>query len=548
MAETPPDVVETPPQQAADGDDAPRRRRAVVRVFELAVSLPVIAWIVYELARTNGHGVELWHVALWIAVVAIVDLLPIPAWGGLVVSLSFPILVATSLLYPPAVAGLIALVGSSDTREFRRELPALKALFTRAQMALAIIVGSAAFHAFAGDIDGPWLTLSLGAMLATILCYSVNAVMVAGYTAVDYRLHIWKILVEMHGTKPAEFLIAYLGLGLYGTLIARFFTHDGPWAVAAFFAPLVLARQMFFRSRALEITTDELRDRERSLQHLSEQLQHQNEQLEEQAALLQVHLDRERETVAELRELNRMKGEFVAVASHELRTPLTAIIGYAKALLRPHVAEDPTIREEFTVGIAQQGQRLMELVQNLLTASNIESGSIAIDVSPVNLADLCEQIAGEFADRSERILLDVEPHLPLVHTDRTLLGRVLTNLIDNALKYSDDDKTCQVVVTTAGSDVRVAVRDEGVGINAAALPHVFDRFYQVDSSATRRFGGTGLGLAIVKEILHHLGGSVAVESTPGRGSVFTVEIPVHADAPDGRADVPAAGDAVAAAG
>jgi len=519
MAETPPDVVETPPQQAADGDDAPRRRRAVVRVFELAVSLPVIAWIVYELARTSGQGVELWHVALWIAVVAIVDLLPIPAWGGLVVSLSFPILVATSLLYPPAVAGLIALVGSSDTREFRRELPALKALFTRAQMALAIIVGSAAFHAFAGDIDGPWLTLSLGAMLATILCYSVNAVMVAGYTGVDYRLHIWKILVEMHGTKPAEFLIAYLGLGLYGTLIARFFTHDGPWAVAAFFAPLVLARQMFFRSRALEIT-----------------------------ALLQVHLDRERETVAELRELNRMKGEFVAVASHELRTPLTAIIGYAKALLRPHVAEDPTIREEFTVGIAQQGQRLMELVQNLLTASNIESGSIAIEVSPVDLADLCEQIAGEFADRSERILLDVEPHLPLVHTDRTLLGRVLTNLIDNALKYSDDDKTCQVVVTTAGSDVRMAVRDEGVGIDAAALPHVFDRFYQVDSSATRRFGGTGLGLAIVKEILHHLGGSVTVESTPGRGSVFTVEIPARADASDGRADEPTAGDAVAAAG
>jgi signal transduction histidine kinase len=539
--------VDASPVDAGDGHKAPRRRRAIVRAFELAVSLPVLAWIAYELPRTAGHDVEAWDVVLWIAVVAIVDLLPIPAWGGLVVSLSFPILVATSLLYPPAVAGLIALVGSSDTREFRRELPLLKALFTRAQMALAIIIGSAAFHSFASDgIDSGWVKLALGAMLATILCYSLNAVIVAGYTAVDYRLHVWKILVEMHGSRPAEFLIAYLGLGLYGTLIARFFHHDGPWAVAAFFAPLVLARQMFFRSRALEITTDELRDRERSLQQLSEQLQQQNEQLEEQAALLHVHLDRERETVAELRQLNRMKSEFVAVASHELRTPLTAIIGYAKALLRPHVADDSAIREEFTVGIAQQGERLMQLVQNLLTASSIESGSITIEVAPVDIADLCDHIVAEFGDRRERIHLDVEPHLPLVQTDRTLLGRVLTNLIDNALKYSDDAMPCDVVVTSSGSTVRLAVRDQGVGIDPAALSHIFERFYQVDSSATRRFGGTGLGLAIVKEILHNLGGTISVESTPGKGSVFTVELP-NVSATE-RAGEPTSGNTVAAAG
>jgi signal transduction histidine kinase len=352
--------------------------------------------------------------------------------------------------------------------------------------------------------------------------------------------------VEMHGSRPAEFLIAYLGLGLYGTLIARFFHHDGPWAVAAFFAPLVLARQMFFRSRALEITTDELRDRERSLQQLSEQLQQQNEQLEEQAALLHVHLDRERETVAELRQLNRMKSEFVAVASHELRTPLTAIIGYAKALLRPHVADDSAIREEFTVGIAQQGERLMQLVQNLLTASSIESGSITIEVAPVDIADLCDHIVAEFGDRRERIHLDVEPHLPLVQTDRTLLGRVLTNLIDNALKYSDDAMPCDVVVTSSGSTVRLAVRDQGVGIDPAALSHIFERFYQVDSSATRRFGGTGLGLAIVKEILHNLGGTISVESTPGKGSVFTVELP-NVSATE-RAGEPTSGNTVAAAG
>jgi signal transduction histidine kinase len=530
----------------AETTDEQAPRRATLRVYEGVVAIPVVAWLAYELFRTGGEGVEP-AVVLWIAIVALVDLLPIPAWGGLVVSLSFPILVATSLLYAPGIAGLIALIGSSDPREFRRELPPLKALFIRAQMALAIILGSVVFHSLT-TLDMGWVRVSAGAMAATILCYSANAMLVAVYTSLDYRLPVWRILVEMHGSRPTEFLVAYLGLGLYGTLIARFFLADGPWAVAAFFAPLVLARQMFFRTRALEITTEELRDRERSLQELSDQLQHQNEQLEEQAQLLHVHLERERETVAELRELNRMKSEFVAVASHELRTPLTAIIGYAKALLRPHVAEDPAIREEFTVGIAHQGERLMQLVQNLLTASSIESGSIALEISPIDVCDLCRQIASEFDDRSGRIDLDLPDALPLVHTDRTLFGRVLTNLIDNALKYSDDDQRCLVRARTDGTSVRVSIEDHGVGIDPAALPHIFERFYQVDSSATRRFGGTGLGLAIVREILEHLGGSVEVRSTPGSGSTFTAALPLHA-ATDGPIDgAPAEGDAETSAG
>lgn len=530
------------------GAGASDERRHAVRAFELLVSVPVLVWIAYELIRTGGNGLRLDEVLLWVVVVAVVDLLPIPASGGLVVSLSFPILVATSLLYEPAVAGLIALVGSSDIREFRRELSPIKALFGRAQMALAIVVGSAAFHSFATNgIESAWTKASIGAMLATILCYSVNASIVATYTAMDHRLHVWRVVVGMHGTRPAEFLIVYLGLGLYGTLIARFFAHDGGWAVAALIAPLVLARQMFFRSRALELTTEELRDRERALQDLSERLQHQNDRLEEQTALLHVHLDRERETVAELRRVNRMKSEFVAVASHELRTPLTAIIGYANALRRPTVGEDPAIREEFTVGITQQGERLMELVQNLLTASSIESGSISAEVAPVDLADLCLNVVAEFGERRGRIRLEIEPHLPLIQTDRTLLGRVLTNLVDNALKYSDDDAPCHMVVTRADPNARIAVRDEGVGIEAAALPRIFERFYQVDSSATRRFGGTGLGLAIVREIVHRLGGTIAVESAPAMGTTFTVELPIRVGPSDAGED-DGAGDAVATTG
>jgi signal transduction histidine kinase len=502
--------------------------RLALRAFESAVAVPVVVWIAWTILRLPGD-IPIGGIALWIALVAIVDLLPIPAWGGMVVSLSFPILVAASLVYPPAVAGLIALIGSSDVREFRHELRPLKAIFIRAQMALAVILGSSLFHSHASMRSGV-LLLAAAATSATIACYAVNAIAVAAYTAVDQRMRTWRILVEMHGTRPLEFLVAYLGLGLYGTLIARFFIHDGAWAVAAFFAPLVLARQMFFRTRALEVTTADLRDREHALQELSDKLREQNEQLEEQAAMLEVHLTREREAVFELRELNRLKSDFVAVASHELRTPLTAIIGYAHSLLLADVRDDAKLREEFALGISRQGERLLALVQNLLTASSLESGSLRVDTQRVVIEDLCREVREGFGARSGRVQFRFAPDLPVVHTDRTLFGRVLMNLIENALKYSPDDRPCTVAAVPTSEGVEVAVRDEGLGMSEHAQAHIFERFYQADSSATRRFQGAGLGLAIVREILDQLGGSITVSSHEGAGTTFTVRLPVRVTA------------------
>ncbi len=502
--------------------------RLGVRAFEAAVTLPVIASIGWMIWHHPGGG-PVRPIILWIALVAIVDLLPIPAWGGLVVSLSFPILVAASLVYPPAIAGAVALLGSSDVRELRRELRPLKALFIRAQMALAVIIGSALFHAFA-SMRSEVLLVVMAATAATIACYVVNAVIVAAYTAVDTRISMRTILVEMHGSKPLEFLVSYLGLGLYGTLIAGFFLHDGAWAVAAFFAPLVLARQMFFRTRALEVATADLRDRERALQEASDRLRDQNAQLEQQAQMLEVHLARERDAVSELRELNRLKSDFVAVASHELRTPLTAIIGYAHSLLLPDVQNDPPLREEFAVGISRQGERLLALVQNLLTASSLEGGSLRVDVQRVVVEDLCREVLEGFGERSGRVRLAFADELPVVRTDRTLLGRVLMNLIENALKYSPEDRPCSVVATAQGDSVAIEVRDQGLGISEHAQAHIFERFYQADSSSTRRFQGAGLGLAIVKEILDHLGGTIRVSSREGDGTTFIVCVPVDASA------------------
>src|SRR5206468_13009113 len=167
-------------------------------------------------------------------------------------------------------------------------------------------------------------------------------------------------------------------------------------------------------------------------------LAEQNEMLADQARKLQDLLEKEHHTVDELRELNRMKGEFVAVVSHELRTPVTALIGYAKTLRLPEFADDPLMREEFLERMERQGDRLLRLVENLLTAAKLESEQLTVSVGRVLFEDLCREVVEGLASEATRLDVRVPTDLPVLHTDRQLLGRILSNLLDNAFKYSPD--------------------------------------------------------------------------------------------------------------
>jgi signal transduction histidine kinase len=254
-------------------------------------------------------------------------------------------------------------------------------------------------------------------------------------------------------------------------------------------------------------------------------LRRQNEQLHAQADQLGDLLEREQATVAELRELDRMKGDFVAASSHELRSPLTSILGYARILRESTVNGDP-VTHEAVDAIERQSARMVRLVTNLLRESRIEADVEENSTVSFDVGALVREVAADFHGDGERIHPEIPEDLPTVNADRGRIAEVLINLIDNSLKYSAKDTTVTVTAEVEDSDLILRVHDEGPGIDSEDLPMIFDRFYQADQSATRLHGGVGLGLHIVKGLVESMHGRVSAESLPGVGSTFMVQIPL----------------------
>jgi signal transduction histidine kinase len=240
--------------------------------------------------------------------------------------------------------------------------------------------------------------------------------------------------------------------------------------------------------------------------------------------------EKERETVARLEELDQLKSDFVATVSHELKTPLTAIIGAAKTVNRKGPEMAPEQHASFLEMIERQGHRLLRLVEDILTTSQIESGGAArAKRELVDLRRLAHGVVTDLRDATvganRTILIESEPEMP--HTWGDVLGiqHILSNLVENALKYSGQESKVIVRVIETLDEARLEVADEGVGISEEKLQEIFDRFRQVDSSSTRRVGGFGLGLFIVKNLVDAHSGEIEVRSDPGKGSTFIVHFP-----------------------
>ena len=231
--------------------------------------------------------------------------------------------------------------------------------------------------------------------------------------------------------------------------------------------------------------------------------------------------------LSELKRLEQVRHEFVSNASHELRTPLASIKVFAETLSQP--VEDPAERAEFVREIEENADRMARLVDDLLSLSALESGKQPPKFERIALTEVVGKVTATVKPLAskKRIVLRVEPmhDVPDVRADRGQLAQILTNLLDNAIKYTGDKGTVRVSAAPADAFVSVAVEDNGPGIPAEDLPRIFERFYRVDKARSREQGGTGLGLSIVKHLVELHGGALTVHSEPGRGSTFRFTLP-----------------------
>lgn len=231
--------------------------------------------------------------------------------------------------------------------------------------------------------------------------------------------------------------------------------------------------------------------------------------------------------ITEIRRLETVRSDFVANVSHELKTPLTSIKGFVETLLEGAL-EDKENNRNFLKIIHEHTERLNSLVDDLLSLSHLESKEIVLKKTNFNLKEQVENIILGFSSQLKKKNIAIKNELPAGITltaDKERLGQVVTNLIDNAIKFNREKGLVRIFSEESGGQTKITVEDSGIGIPEKDIPRIFERFYRVDKARSRELGGTGLGLSIVKHIveLHH--GRVGVESTEGLGSRFWFSLP-----------------------
>jgi two-component system, OmpR family, phosphate regulon sensor histidine kinase PhoR len=231
--------------------------------------------------------------------------------------------------------------------------------------------------------------------------------------------------------------------------------------------------------------------------------------------------------VTELRGLERMRTDFVANVSHELRTPVTSILSAAETLPRA-LLRGPEAAQAFLEIIVRNSERLRALIEDLLDLSKIESKELRLAPDWIQLEGFFEHILALFGERTaaRRITISVDiARTTRVATDRRALEQIVTNLIDNAVKYGRSGGQVKVTCEPFRDGVRMSVSDDGFGIPREHLPRLFERFYRIDPGRSREVGGTGLGLAICKHLAEALSGTIEVTSEVSKGTVFSVVLP-----------------------
>lgn len=229
---------------------------------------------------------------------------------------------------------------------------------------------------------------------------------------------------------------------------------------------------------------------------------------------------------------NGMKSNIVSMVSHELRTPLNAIIGYTLLLKDPILGQNAGKRSDMLERIYQNGRELLEVINALLDLRKIEAGRMTIEPEKISISDLLWQVLIDlkplWGAKNLTVKMISDSTAPSIRSDPKKIRRIFTNLIANAIKFTDKGSIIVSIFNDAeGKKIKIEIRDTGIGIEEEQLIHIFEPFYQADPTNKRSSSGTGLGLAIVKEFLALIGGEIDVKSKPGSGSIFTLILPYN---------------------
>ncbi len=282
-----------------------------------------------------------------------------------------------------------------------------------------------------------------------------------------------------------------------------------------------------------KILTEQLGSAYLQLQVLTSQLEKTNAELEQKVNERTEELRKSnvalREAIKKAQEADRLKSEFIANVSHELRTPLNSIIGFSKVLLSRIDGDINPTQEVDLNAIYNSGRHLLEIINSILDLSKIEAGKMELNFTQVELAPMIEDIvtASQTLIMGKRVQLDSRflSDIPPIEADATKLRQVIFNLVSNAAKFTEEG-WITIQVGLVADHVSVSVIDTGIGIDRDSLNTIFDRFRQADGSSTRRAGGTGLGLSIARKFIEMHNGAITVESKLGKGSVFTMSLPL----------------------
>jgi signal transduction histidine kinase len=461
-------------------EDVRSVRAWVLMLFEAAVVGPTL--ILLSLAITRDQAALIsddWpELIAWVLIIGLVELIPVPMWRGTHIGMGFPLLMVVAFLYDPVVAASAAFLAASDPREVRREVGLLRALFNRCQVALAVGAASVIFHSLASIETSNAFVLLGAASLAAVADYLVNYTLVSLAASIHYRMHPMRVIGQLRVGRLSEFIISYLGLAIFGVILAKvFFNIPTPikfWAVPVFVIPLLLARQMFFRSKALEEAHKELQDREHVLRALSNRM-------------------------AEERQDERLQ---IASFLHD---------DLAQLLFRLSIQVD-VARRHVGAGRLDEVEQLLAEIKDTKNRTSDRIRALIRDLhrSPLGHAGLAEALHSFIADsgRDSEVQFhtdidEVELPAPIA----LLLYHIAREGVMNALKHAQASNMW-LTVRKDGDEVELVLRDDGVGFDVEA-PEPEGHY----------------GMTIMRERAAVGGGTLEMSSVPGEGATITVRFP-----------------------